>query len=117
MSKAPKKTTKFQPEIIEQLKGVLKDAPKIPPKTELTRADVIRGLREEIETLLSRNYSLSQIAKLLRENGFSISLSSLRSYLKARSDKPKATSPKTAKTEAGINTYDPNPQGMADIPE
>ncbi|MDX2100837.1 MAG: hypothetical protein SFW36_23915 [Leptolyngbyaceae cyanobacterium bins.59] len=77
----PKKRKKFKVEYLKEIKDELLE--KYPTKTndkELNQKKSIKRLTTVIKTLRKRGYTYEEIAAILKEMGFDISSSTLKSY-------------------------------------
>jgi ribosome-binding protein aMBF1 (putative translation factor) len=69
---AGKSLRTIKPEVVTSLRKKLNGLPKVEEMT-LSKTDVIRGLRKEIEAArVDKGYSYQQIAKMLSESGVSV---------------------------------------------
>lgn len=70
---------------LDVLEKVKKAVPKMAekPKTQFTKSQALEFLKDEIALLLAKNYSLSEIIDFLKEQGLSVSITTLKSFLKA----------------------------------
>ena len=71
---------------VEEIRSKLKGLP--PKKVELTKQEVVKSLKKEIEELKKKGYTLQDIADTLKGSGITISAPTLRSYLSTKSKKP-----------------------------
>ena len=76
---------------LEKIKAETKNIPE-KPKTQFTKTQALDFLKSEIELLLTKNYSLEDIVEFLDKRGFSVSLTTLKAFLKSSFLKSKSGS-------------------------
>jgi hypothetical protein len=98
----PKPKT-FAPEDVERVRALLKKAPEKPKApSQLTAREMVAAISAEIRDLQKRNYTLDDIAVMIREgfNMETLGASTLRLYLqKKRKTQSAAQTPKKADTK------------------
>jgi hypothetical protein len=88
----PKPKT-FTPHDVERVRALLKKAPEKPkPPTPITQREMIASISAEIRDLQKRNYTLDEIAAMIRD-GFNLDklgAPTLRQYLQKKRKAPSA---------------------------
>jgi len=66
---------------LEQIKSKAAAVPE-KPKIQFTKTQALSYLKDEIASLLGKNYTPTDIREFLKEQGLSISLTTLKAFLK-----------------------------------
>jgi hypothetical protein len=88
-------------EHVEQVREKLRGLPELDrSRRVISRVEAIRLLKDELEELRKRGYSISEIAAVLTTNGIRIAKPTLTAYLRKPADTSSSKRPKRTRTKA-----------------
>jgi len=109
----------YDPAFVEHLRRTLADkAEEPPPRDHYTTREAVQQMRREIQEMESAGWTREQIVQVLREQGFHVTVNTLRTYLRdtskaralasdrdsaQRARRPSAPAPSTSEGHKGFD--------------
>jgi hypothetical protein len=101
------KAMSYTAEYIAIIANKLQQLPEVSVSRKISKQEAVKILKDEIQLLQKRGYTLESIADSLRGNGLDITTPTLKSYLQ-RAKTPTKTTKKKNHARAHDNTKPPN---------